>query len=55
MDPIYLMLIVLNIHTGAEISRKIETGPFDTPSACAITTVGQPSEIPNGETIAVHE
>lgn len=55
MEPIYLMLITLNIHSGEEISRKIETGPFDTPNICAMQSVGEPAEYPNGDTIVVHE
>lgn len=55
MEPIYVMLIVLNIHTGAEVSRKIETGPFDDPQTCAASTVGMPAELPKDDTIVVHE
>lgn len=55
MEPIYLMLIVLNIHTGAEVSRKIESGPYDTPAICAQVPVGLPAEFPTGDTIVVHE
>lgn len=55
MEPIYVMLILLNIHTGDEIYRKIESGPFDTPAACAATTISAPAEHPIGDTIVVHE
>lgn len=52
MEPIYLML---NIHTGAEVSRKIESGPYDTPFVCAQVPVGEPAEYPQGDTVVVHE
>lgn len=55
MGPIYVMLILLNIHTGEEVSRKIESGPYDTPAVCAQAPVGAPAEYPNGDVVAVHE
>ena len=55
MEPIYVMLIMLNIHTGEEVFRKIESGPYETIVECAKTTVGQPAEQPKGDLVAVHE
>ena len=38
MNPItyFLMAIALNAHTGEELSRKVEKGPFDEVQACSI-------------------
>ncbi len=55
MEHIYVMLIVLNIYTGAEVSRKIEMGPFEDVAVCAASTVGLPAELPKDDTIVVHE
>jgi hypothetical protein len=55
MEPIYVMLIVLNIHTGVEVSRSIESGPYQTPVECTQVPVGQPAEYPKGDTVVVHE
>lgn len=60
MEPIYIMLILLNAHTGEEISRRIESGPYDSVVACTRAQMKSPgidevvltTEPPQ---IAVHE
>jgi hypothetical protein len=55
VESIYVMLILLNIHTGEEVFRKIESGPYETIIECTKTTVGQPAEQPKDDLITIHE
>ncbi len=55
MTTLYLFAILLNIHTGAEVSRIIEEGPFDTIPACTEAQVKTMPTKPEGDTIVVHE
>jgi hypothetical protein len=43
MDPIYVMLILLNAHTGEEISRRIESGPYASVDECTKAQMKSPT------------
>jgi len=51
----FVLALVLDAHTGAELARKVESGPYDTVQECTQQTVGQPAETTQEGKIVVHE
>jgi len=51
----FVLALVLDASTGAELARKVEAGPFDTVTECTAQTVGKPAETAQEGKIVVHE